>query len=225
MLAGDDHGREQPVATRDLLAGDPAEAVDRAASLTLGFLVVLDTLPPEDRAVFLLADVFAVPFADIATIVGRSPEACRQAASRARRRIRDGGTTGPSRPDHLGLGSGGAPGHRGGQRRPRRHPPPRSPPTSPSSATVARPATPPAGRSSAPRRWPGSSSTSPLDGPRARPIELAEINSSPALISRPPGEAPIVWSIECGPDDRVTACRMMLAPEKLVALDAEALQW
>ncbi len=51
---------------------DPAEATDRAATLTLGFLVLLDTLSPEDRVVFLLADVFGVPFTDTADAVGRS---------------------------------------------------------------------------------------------------------------------------------------------------------
>lgn len=56
-----------------------------ASSLTLGFLHVLETLSPVERVVFVLADVFDVPFRDIAEAVGKSPEACRQLASRARR--------------------------------------------------------------------------------------------------------------------------------------------
>jgi RNA polymerase sigma-70 factor, ECF subfamily len=72
-----------------LTSSDPAEDVELADSLTLGFLVVLDRLAPLERAVFLLADVFREPFADIALAVGRSEEACRQLASRARRRVRD----------------------------------------------------------------------------------------------------------------------------------------
>ncbi|GFG75371.1 hypothetical protein MBOT_27360 [Mycobacterium botniense] len=50
---------------------------------------VLDTLSPEERLVFVLHDVFAVPFDQLAPIVERSPEATRKLASRARRRIRD----------------------------------------------------------------------------------------------------------------------------------------
>ena len=64
----------------------PAEVAELAESLRLGFLTVLDQLKPVERAVFLLADVFAVPFAEIADTVGKSEAACRQIASRARRR-------------------------------------------------------------------------------------------------------------------------------------------
>jgi RNA polymerase sigma-70 factor (ECF subfamily) len=65
---------------------DPAEL---AASITVGFLALLERLEPVERVVLLLADVFDEPFADIATIVGRTPEACRQIATRARRRVQD----------------------------------------------------------------------------------------------------------------------------------------
>jgi RNA polymerase sigma-70 factor (ECF subfamily) len=71
-----------------LVDDDPAQAAELAESVTLGFLVVLDRLGPVERAVFLLADVFGEPYADIAEVVGRSPEACRQIASRARRKVR-----------------------------------------------------------------------------------------------------------------------------------------
>jgi RNA polymerase sigma-70 factor (ECF subfamily) len=67
---------------------DPAERAELAESLTIGFLAVLERLGPVERVVFLLADVFAVPFDEIATVVDRSPEACRQVASRARKRVR-----------------------------------------------------------------------------------------------------------------------------------------
>jgi RNA polymerase sigma-70 factor (ECF subfamily) len=52
--------------------------------------VVLDTLAPAERLAFVLHDLFAVPFEEIASIVGRSPDAARQLASRARRRVRGG---------------------------------------------------------------------------------------------------------------------------------------
>jgi RNA polymerase sigma-70 factor, ECF subfamily len=66
----------------------PESAAELSDSLTLGFLMLLDQLEPVERAVFVLADVFDVPYAEIATTVGRSPAACRQIASRARRRLR-----------------------------------------------------------------------------------------------------------------------------------------
>jgi RNA polymerase sigma-70 factor (ECF subfamily) len=75
----------EPVLTDD----DPADAAVLSESLTLGFLTVLERLGPVERAVFLLADVFDEPFASVAATVGRSEEACRQIASRARRRVRD----------------------------------------------------------------------------------------------------------------------------------------
>ena len=75
----------EPLLTDD----EPASTVELAESLTLGFLVVLERLTPVERAVFLLADVFAEPFSRIASVVDRSEDACRQIAARARRRVRD----------------------------------------------------------------------------------------------------------------------------------------
>jgi RNA polymerase sigma factor (sigma-70 family) len=66
---------------------DPEEQVLLADSVGLALLVVLDTLPPAERLAFVLHDMFAVPFDEIAPIVGRSTTATRQLASRARRRV------------------------------------------------------------------------------------------------------------------------------------------
>ncbi len=66
----------------------PADRAELAESLTVGFLTILERLGPVERVVFLLADVFGVPFDEIATVVDKTPEACRQVASRARRRVR-----------------------------------------------------------------------------------------------------------------------------------------
>ena len=66
---------------------DPEYEALLADSVGLAMLVVLETLPPPERLAFVLHDVFAVPFDDIAPIVGRSSEATRQLASRARRRV------------------------------------------------------------------------------------------------------------------------------------------
>src|SRR5215510_7266754 len=68
----------------------PEHEVLIADSVGLALLVVLEMLPPAERLAFVLHDMFAVPFDEIATIVGRSPDATRQLASRARRRVRGG---------------------------------------------------------------------------------------------------------------------------------------
>jgi RNA polymerase sigma-70 factor, ECF subfamily len=67
---------------------DPEQEAVLADSVGLALLVVLDTLGPAERLAFVLHDLFAVPFEEIAPIVGRSPAATRQLASRARRRLR-----------------------------------------------------------------------------------------------------------------------------------------
>ncbi|MEV1010702.1 RNA polymerase sigma factor SigJ [Streptomyces sp. NPDC049881] len=68
---------------------DPAERITLDESVTMAFLVVLESLTPAERVSFILHDVFRYPFNDIADIVGRTPAACRQLATSARRRIRD----------------------------------------------------------------------------------------------------------------------------------------
>jgi RNA polymerase sigma-70 factor, ECF subfamily len=80
-----------------LTSPDPADSAELAESLTLGFLTVLERLGPVERAAFLLAEV-GESYATIAEVVGRSEDACRQAVSRARRRVRDEhrGRLGPS---------------------------------------------------------------------------------------------------------------------------------
>jgi RNA polymerase sigma factor (sigma-70 family) len=67
---------------------DPEHEALLADSVGLALLVVLETLTPAERLAFVLHDMFAVPFEEIATIVERSPDAARQLASRARRRVR-----------------------------------------------------------------------------------------------------------------------------------------
>jgi RNA polymerase sigma factor (sigma-70 family) len=69
---------------------DPEHEALLADSVGLALQVVLDTLTPAERLAFVLHDMFAVPFDDIAPIVDRSPAAARQLASRARRRVRGG---------------------------------------------------------------------------------------------------------------------------------------
>jgi RNA polymerase sigma-70 factor (ECF subfamily) len=95
MLRSRQSRREEPFGPHvpepiiDPVAGvDPEHEALLADSVGLALLVVLETLAPAERLAFVLHDMFAVPFDQIAPIVDRSPEAARQLASRARRRVR-----------------------------------------------------------------------------------------------------------------------------------------
>jgi RNA polymerase sigma factor (sigma-70 family) len=79
-------GLPDPVAT-GTGAVDPEQEALQADSVGLALMVVLDTLAPAERLAFVLHDMFAVPFEEIAPMVGRTPSAARQLASRARRRV------------------------------------------------------------------------------------------------------------------------------------------
>src|SRR5215472_238092 len=72
----------------DSRPADPADRVTLDESVSMAFLVVLEELTPAERVAFILHDVFRYPFAEVGAIVGRTPAACRQLASSARRRIR-----------------------------------------------------------------------------------------------------------------------------------------
>jgi RNA polymerase sigma-70 factor (ECF subfamily) len=78
----------EPVAERP--ADDPAQHAELADSLSLAFLVVLESLTPEQRAAFLLHDVFDYDYDRVAEIIGTSQDNARQLASRARRHVNDG---------------------------------------------------------------------------------------------------------------------------------------
>ena len=79
----------EPIADRS----DPEQEALLADSVGIALLVVLDTLSPAERVAFVLHDVFDLPFDEIAPIVDRTPDAARQLASRARRRVRTGEIT------------------------------------------------------------------------------------------------------------------------------------
>ena len=94
MLRSRTSRREEPVdempvahSANGTTGAEPERAAELADSLGPAMLVVLETLSPAERIAFVLHDMFAVPFDEIAPIVGRSPAATRQLASRARRRV------------------------------------------------------------------------------------------------------------------------------------------
>jgi RNA polymerase sigma factor (sigma-70 family) len=104
MLRSRRYRREEPIgdsgadgADAAVRAPDPELEAVLADSVGLALLVVLDTLTPAERLAFVLHDLFAMPFAEVANVLGRSTDATRQLASRARRRVQ----VTPS-PDHAG---------------------------------------------------------------------------------------------------------------------------
>ena len=104
MLRSRQSRREEPFAPdapEPVAAGtrgsSPEQEALLADSVGLALLVVLDRLTPAERLAFVLHDMFAMPFEEIAPIVGRSPTAARQLASRARRRVRGGEVPQPNR--------------------------------------------------------------------------------------------------------------------------------
>ena len=156
---------------------DPAAQAELADSLSLAFLVLLECLTPEQRAVFLLREVFDYPYDRIAAIVGRSEDASRQLAARARRRVDERRPRCEAAPEHgerLARQFFGAV----ARRRPRVARARCSPRTSSCTATAA------ARR----RRWPARSTAAPASpgrwspgrgrrrGSAAMAIELTEIN-------------------------------------------------
>ena len=76
------------VSSRAAGPGDPADRITLDESVSMAFLVVLESMTPAERVAFILHDVFGYPFSEIAGIVGRTPAACRQLASSGRRRVR-----------------------------------------------------------------------------------------------------------------------------------------
>ncbi|MEV3893725.1 RNA polymerase sigma factor SigJ [Streptomyces anulatus] len=80
-----------PVGRGDGRGSDLADRMVLDESVTMAFLVVLDTMTPAERVSFVLHDVFRYPFAEIAGVLGRTPAACKQLAASARRRVPDAG--------------------------------------------------------------------------------------------------------------------------------------
>ena len=94
-------GGEWLSARPDSSTPDPADRVTLDESVNMAFLVVLDSLTPAERVAFVLHDVFGYPFPEVAEIVGRTPAACRQLATSARRRIRASRSHEPPTRDRL----------------------------------------------------------------------------------------------------------------------------
>ena len=84
-------------------AVDPVDRVTLDESINMAFLVVLESMTPAERVAFILHDVFRYAFAEVAEIVGRTPAACRQLASSARRRLREAQVPPTPTAQHAGI--------------------------------------------------------------------------------------------------------------------------
>ncbi|MCP9969707.1 sigma-70 family RNA polymerase sigma factor [Actinomadura madurae] len=156
----------EPLPERTERAGeptaDPADRITLDESISMAFLVVLESMTPAERVAFVLHDVFRYPFAEVAEIVGRTPVACRQLASSARRRLRSAQTApAPTARQAASSATSSRPG------RPRTSTPSSasSIPTPRRSPTAAAWSAPGSTRSRALRRSPAPSSTSPAPSP------------------------------------------------------------
>jgi RNA polymerase sigma-70 factor (ECF subfamily) len=92
-----------PEPVPDQTEADPADRVTLDESVNMAFLVVLDSMTPAERVAFILHDVFRYPFPEVATIVGRTPAACRQLATSARRRLRTSQTPPPPEAERAAI--------------------------------------------------------------------------------------------------------------------------
>ena len=93
----------RPAGTASGATADPADRVTLDESVSMAFLVMLESMTPAERVAFILHDVFRYSFAEVAEITGRTPGACRQLASSARRRTRMAQTPAAPAAQHAGL--------------------------------------------------------------------------------------------------------------------------
>ena len=192
-------------------AGDPEEEAVLADSVGLALLVVLETLTPAERLAFVLHDTFAMPFAEVAAVLGRSPEATRQLASRARRRVR--GAPSPDRAADLArqreVATAFLAASRGGDL----------------SALVALldsdvtltadAAVLPAGRPAVLRGAETVARGAVVASARAGQSRLALVNGSVGIVFAPAGRLQVVLALTVSPARRITAIEVIADPDRL----------
>jgi RNA polymerase sigma-70 factor, ECF subfamily len=195
---------------------DPAERVDREESISLAFLVLLEQLQPFERAVFLLREVFAYEFAEIATMLDKSEAACRRSFSRAKKHLSEHRPRFPASPEtHRQMLTGFLQAAQGGDMIPL---------TNLLSENVTLWADaggkikqaalrPLVGRDAVARFSLGTVRFLPEDSR----VELAEVNGQAAVIIRTGGQALFVLSIEVEAE-RIQAIRIIANPEKLARI-------
>jgi RNA polymerase sigma factor (sigma-70 family) len=197
-------------------ADDPEDEVVLADSVGVALLVVLDTLTPAERLAFVLHDLFAMPFTEVAEVLGRTPDATRQLASRARRRVR-GAPPGPDRAAGLArqreITEAFLAATRGGDL----------------AALVelldhdvrlhGDAAATPSGRPAALRGVAAVSRGAIASGDRAVHSQLALVDGNAAIVYAPGGQLQTVLVLTVSPARRVTEIDIIADPERLERLE------
>jgi len=195
---------------------DPAERVDREESISLAFLVLLEQLQPFERAVFLLREVFAYEFAEIATMLDKSEAACRRSFSRAKKHLSEHRPRFPASPEtHLHMLTGFLQAAQGGDMIPLMDLLAENVTLWADAGGKIKQAAlrPIVGRDAVARFSLGTVRFLPEDSR----VELAEVNGQAAVIIRTSGQALFVLSIEVEAE-RIQAIRIIANPEKLARI-------
>ncbi|MBE8524673.1 sigma-70 family RNA polymerase sigma factor [Amycolatopsis sp. H6(2020)] len=191
---------------------DPGREAELADTVGLALLVVLDALGPAERVAFVLHDMFAVPFDEIAPVIGKTPAATRQLASRARRRVKGGTTTDADLPRRRKVVEAFLAASRGGDFEAL---------LSLLDPDVVLHADRFAGPSPAPIVLRGVESVrrgAILASERARASELALVDGAPGLLMVRDGRLAVVLAFRVD-GDRITGIEVIADPERLAALE------
>jgi RNA polymerase sigma factor (sigma-70 family) len=214
--------------------GDPADEIELADSVGIALLVVLDTLTPAERLAFVLHDLFAMPFGEVGAVLGRTPEATRQLASRARRRVRGGPSQGP---------------HSAGQHSAGQHGPERAADLQRQRAAAnaflaaarggdfealltildadveltADAATVPSGHAAQLHGAENVARGASLSAGRAADSQLALVNGSVGVVFAPVGRLQVVLAFTVGEDGKITAIDVIGEPDRLRGLELAVL--
>jgi RNA polymerase sigma-70 factor (ECF subfamily) len=226
MLRSRKSRREEPIAVEGLPEpavaderADPERAALLADSVGPALLVVLDALAPAERLAFVLHDLFAVPFDEIAEVLGRSPAATRQLASRARRRVQGAPVT-AERDAAADLARRRAvvaaflAASRGGDF---------DALVSLLDPEVEARADAVAVRTGADERVHGADAVARTFAGRARAARLALVDGEPALVWLQGGEPRVVFAFTVDDDDRVSAIDLLADPDDLGRMEIELL--
>ena len=195
---------------------DPGQEAELADTVGLALLVVLDALGPAERVAFVLHDMFAVPFDEIAPMIGKTPAATRQLASRARRRVKGGATVDADLPRRRKVVEAFLAASRGGDFEAL---------LALLDPDVVLHADRFVGPSPAPIELRGVESVrrgAILASERARASELALVDGAPGLLMAREGRLAVVLTFRVD-GDRITGIDVIAAPERLAALELAVL--
>ena len=207
----------EPILTAPTPASeDPAERIDREESISLAFLALLEQLQPFERAVFLLREVFAYEFAEIATMLDKSEVACRRSFSRAKKHLSEHRPRFPASPEtHRQMLTGFLQAAQSGDMIPLMDLLAENVTLWADAGGKIKQAAlrPIVGRDAVARFSLGTVRFLPKDSR----VELAEVNGQAAVIIRTSGQALFVLSIEVE-EERIQAIRIIANPEKLARI-------